>query len=251
MKLISWNINGIRSCLKKGLAEFIASSEADIICLQEVRATPDQVNVSFPGYSIHWNPAEKKGYSGTAILSRLNFKSLKTGMSGMVDDSEGRVITAELDSFYLVNVYTPNSGRDLLRLDYRTKEWDPAFLRYLKFLETEKPVVFCGDLNVAHQEIDLANPKANRGNAGFTDEERATFDNLLHSGFVDSFRSLTPDGGHFTWWSNFARARERNIGWRIDYFGISESLTPRLKAASIHPAVMGSDHCPISTELDF
>ncbi len=249
MKLISWNVNGIRAALKKGLAEFVESSGADIICLQEVRAMPDQVQVDFPGYEMHWYPAEKKGYSGTAILSRIDFKSLKRGLGIAEHDREGRVLTAELEDFTLVTVYTPNAQRGLTRLEYRTEEWDLAFRKYLKKLNQKKPVVFCGDLNVAHKEIDLANPKTNHRNAGFTDEERATFDTLLNDGFIDTFREFTKEGGHYTWWSNFRKARERNIGWRIDYFCISRGLRPKLKSAAIMPDIMGSDHCPISIEI--
>jgi exodeoxyribonuclease-3 len=250
MKLYSWNVNGIRACIKKGFLDWFAAADADIVCLQEVRATPDQVDLDVPGYEMTWYPAEKKGYSGTAILSRVGLLRVENGLGVKAHDNEGRVITAELDDFFLVTVYTPNSGRGLARLDYRTTKWDPAFKRYVKKLEKTKPVVFCGDLNVAHEEIDLANPKTNHKNAGFTDDERATFDRLLKSGFVDTFRSLHEEGGHYTWWSNFAKSRERNVGWRIDYFCISQVLEPRLKSASIHPTVMGSDHCPISIAIE-
>jgi len=250
MKLISWNVNGIRASLKKGFfLDFVESSDADILCLQEMRATPDQVELEIPGYDIHWNPAEKKGYSGTAIVSRADFKNVVNGMGVKEHDTEGRLITAELDDFFLVTVYTPNSGRGLPRLDYRTKKWDTAFKRYLKKLEKKKPVVFCGDLNVAHKEIDLANPGSNRKNAGFTDQERATFDKLLKIGFVDTFREFNKEGGHYTWWSNFGKARERNVGWRIDYFCVSESLRSHLVSSIIHPQVMGSDHCPIELNI--
>jgi exodeoxyribonuclease-3 len=250
MKLISWNVNGIRASLKKGFfLDFVESSDADIFCLQEMRATPDQVELEIPGYDIHWNPAEKKGYSGTAIVSRADFKNVVDGMGVKEHDTEGRLITAELDDFFLVTVYTPNSGRGLPRLDYRTKKWDTAFKRYLKKLEKKKPVVFCGDLNVAHKEIDLANPGSNRKNAGFTDQERATFDKLLKNGFVDTFREFNKEGGHYTWWSNFGKARERNVGWRIDYFCVSESLRSHLVSSIIHPQVMGSDHCPIELNI--
>ncbi|MDJ0763396.1 MAG: exodeoxyribonuclease III [Myxococcota bacterium] len=250
MKLISWNVNGLRAALKKGFADFVETCGADIICLQEIRATPEQVSVAFKNYDMHWYPAEKKGYAGTAMLSRVQFSDLFRGMGMAEHDREGRVITAALPDYYLVTVYTPNSQRGLTRLDYRTQSWDPAFKAHLKKLERKKPVVFCGDLNVAHEEIDLANPKSNRRNAGFTDEERATFDSLLQSGFVDTFRAFCQEGGHYTWWSNFGKARERNVGWRIDYFCISKSLRSRLKRASILPDVMGSDHCPILMELD-
>ncbi len=245
MKLVSWNINGLRAVLKKGFLDFFHSVDADIMCLQEVRALPEQVELEIPGYTMHWNPAEKKGYSGTAILTKVDFLAVTNGMGIEKHDNEGRVITAEMPDYYLVTVYTPNSQRGLARLDYRTEEWDGAFKRYLKKLEKKKPVVFCGDLNVAHKEIDLARPKDNRRNAGFTDEERATFDKLLGSGFVDTFREFTKEGGHYTWWSNFGKARERNVGWRIDYFCISKELKPRLTESYILPEVMGSDHCPI------
>ncbi|MCP4678445.1 MAG: exodeoxyribonuclease III [Deltaproteobacteria bacterium] len=245
MKIISWNVNGIRAAIKKGFLDFVELADADILCLQEVRALPEQVDLDIPGYTMHWYPAEKKGYSGTALLSRVEFIDVTRGLGVKKHDNEGRVLTAELPDYYLVTVYTPNSQRGLARLDYRTKEWDKAFARYLKKLEKTKPVVFCGDLNVAHEEIDLARPKDNHRNAGFTDEERSTFDKLLKSGFIDTFREFTTEGGHYTWWSNFGRARDRNIGWRIDYFCISKALRPRLKEATIMPEVMGSDHCPI------
>ncbi len=250
MKLISWNVNGLRAALKKGFADFVRTCNADVICLQEVRAMPDQVDVDFPGYVMHWNPAKKKGYSGTALLSRADLTDVQQGMGILEHDQEGRVITASLGDFYLVNVYTPNSQRGLTRLSYRTEQWDIDFKAYLKKLEKQKPVVFCGDLNVAHKEIDLANPKSNRRNAGFTDEERATFDALLKAGFVDTFRQFSKEGGHYTWWSNFGKARERNVGWRIDYFCISKMLRPKLKSAGILPHVIGSDHCPITLEID-
>ena len=250
MKLVSWNVNGLRAVIKKGFMDYVHSADADIFCFQETRALPEQVELSIPGYTLHWNPAEKKGYSGTLIASKVGFVDVSRGMGITKHDSEGRIITAELEDIYLVTVYTPNSQRGLARLDYRTKEWDLDFKNYLKGLEEKKPVIFCGDLNVAHKEIDLANPAANRRNAGFTDEERARFDALLASGFVDTFRVFCQEGGHYTWWSNFGKARERNVGWRIDYFGISQSLLPRLKTASIHPDIMGSDHCPISIVLE-
>jgi exodeoxyribonuclease-3 len=249
MRLYSWNVNGIRAAIKKGFWDWFHSIDADLVCLQEVRAEREQVEIDLPGWEVHWNPAEKKGYSGTAILSRRPLVGVTRGLGVKKYDTEGRVITAELEDYFLVNVYTPNAQRELTRLDFRTRLWDAAFRRYLKRLERTKPVVFCGDLNVAHEEIDLARPQPNRGNAGFTDEERATFGKLLAAGFVDTFRHLTPAGGHYTWWSNMGGARARNVGWRIDYFGISEALLPRLVAAAIHPEVLGSDHCPISLEL--
>ena len=236
--------------MKKGLGDFVEQAGADIYCLQETRALPEQVEMAIPGYSMHWYPAQKKGYSGTALLSKVEFLNITRGLGIKAHDLEGRVITAELEDYYLVTVYTPNSQRGLTRLEYRTEKWDPAFRKYLKKLEKKKPVVFCGDLNVAHKEIDLANPDSNRMNAGFTDEERATFDKLLKSGFIDTFREFCAEGGHYTWWSNFGKARERNVGWRIDYFCISEVLRPRLKSSKITPEVKGSDHCPISMEID-
>ncbi len=249
MKIVSWNVNGIRAAIKKGFLDFVEDVDADILCLQEVRALPEQVDLDVPGYTMHWYPAQKKGYSGTGILSRVEFIEVTRGLGVKKHDNEGRVLTAELPDYYLVTVYTPNSKRGLARLDYRTLEWDRAFARYVKKLEKTKPVVLCGDLNVAHEEIDLARPKDNHRNAGFTDEERATFDKLLKSGFIDTFREFTKEGGHYTWWSNFGGARERNIGWRIDYFCISKTLRPRLKEATIMPEVMGSDHCPIAMVL--
>jgi exodeoxyribonuclease-3 len=249
MKIISWNVNGIRAAIKKGFVDYVAGSGADIICLQETRALPEQVDTEIPGYEMHWYPAEKKGYSGTAFLTRVELGKVTRGLGKKALDKEGRVLTAELDDFHLVTVYTPNAQRGLTRLDYRTKEWDPAFRRYLKKLEKTKPVVFCGDLNVAHEEIDLANPKTNHKNAGFTDEERAEFGKLVKAGFVDTFREFNQEGGQYTWWSNFGKARERNVGWRIDYFGISKVLRPKLKAAAIYMDVMGSDHCPISIDI--
>ncbi len=249
MKIISWNVNGIRAVIKKGFADYVAGTDADIICLQETRALPEQVDTEIPGYEMHWYPAEKKGYSGTAFLTRVELGKVTRGLGKQALDTEGRVLTAELDDFYLVTVYTPNAQRGLTRLDYRTKEWDPAFRRYLKMLEKTKPVVFCGDLNVAHKEIDLANPKTNHKNAGFTDEERAEFGKLITAGFVDTFREFNQEGGQYTWWSNFGQARERNVGWRIDYFCISKVLRPKLKDAAIYMQVMGSDHCPISIEI--
>lgn len=251
MKIISWNVNGIRAAIKKGLVDYVAESDADIICLQETRALPEQVDTGFPGYEMHWYPAEKRGYSGTAFLTRVELGPVTRGLGKKDLDNEGRVLTAELDDFHLVTVYTPNAQRGLTRLEYRTKQWDPAFRRYLKKLGQTKPVVFCGDLNVAHKEIDLANPETNRRNAGFTDEERAEFDKLIAKDrFVDTFREFNREPGQYTWWSNFGRARERNVGWRIDYFCISPELRPRLTDAAIYMEVMGSDHCPISIDID-
>ncbi len=250
MKLISWNVNGLRACLKKGFTDFAAHSGADIICLQEVRALPEQVELDVPGYSMLWNPALRKGYSGTAMLVRELPRAVFPGMGAPELDTEGRVMTAELEDIFLVTVYTPNAQRELARLPYRQKEWDPTFLKFVRKLEKKKPVVFCGDLNVSHKEIDLANPKSNRKNAGFTDEERAGFDKIVKAGFIDTFREFETGGGHYTWWSNRPGVRERNVGWRIDYFCISSVLRPRLVSASILADVFGSDHCPIAIELE-
>jgi exodeoxyribonuclease III len=249
MLLASWNVNGIRSARAKGLLEFMRDFGADVYCLQEVRATREQAGVELPGYAAHFYPAQKPGYSGTAIFSRVPLVRVTEGIGIEEHDREGRVLTAELDGFFLVNVYTPNSQRGLARLDYRVGQWDPAFRAYLKKLARKKPVVFCGDLNVAHEELDIANPRGNRRNAGFTDAERASFGEHLKAGFVDTFRELCKEGGRYTWWSNFGRAREKNVGWRIDYFCMSRSLRPRLEAAKIHPEVRGSDHCPISLRI--
>jgi len=250
VKLISWNVNGLRACLKKGFADFAADSGADIICLQEVRALPEQVDLDIPGYSMVWNPALRKGYSGTAMLVKDLPRAVFPGMGVPELDTEGRVLTAELEDFFLVTVYTPNAQRELTRLEYRATQWDPTFLKFVRKLEKKKPVVFCGDLNVSHKEIDLANPKSNRGNAGFTDEERAGFDRIVKAGFIDTFREFEEGGGHYTWWSNRPGVRQRNVGWRIDYFLISSALRPRLVSATILADVLGSDHCPIAIEFD-
>ena len=250
MKLVSWNVNGIRSVLGKGFHDFVAGAKADVICLQETKAREEQVGSTFEGYHAFWNSAERPGYSGTAILTKTKPLDVRHGIGCAEHDREGRVITAEFADFFLVNVYVPNSGRELLRLDYRTKAWGPEFLRFLKDLEKTKPVVFCGDLNVAHKEIDLARPKANGKNAGFTPEERAGFDSLIGAGFLDTFRELEKGGGHYSWWSYMGGARAKNVGWRIDYFCISPSLRPRLKDAFIWPHVMGSDHCPVGIVLE-
>jgi exodeoxyribonuclease III len=249
MKLISWNVNGVRAVLKKGLLlEFLAREQADVVCLQETKAHPDVVEADWLGYTHHWNWAEKKGYSGVLTLSKIAPLNVTRGM-GMADhDREGRILTTEFADFFLVNVYVPNSQRELTRLDYR-QQWDRDFLKYLQKLEKKKPVVFCGDLNVAHQEIDLARPKDNVKNHGFTPEERAGFAAFIKAGFVDTFRTLEPAGGHYTWWSQMNKARERNIGWRIDYFLCSAPLRPRLKSACIYKDVMGSDHCPVGVEF--
>ena len=249
MKFISWNVNGLRAVLQKGFMEFLSQADADVVCLQETRALPEQVDFKPPGYAVHWNPAERKGYSGTAVLTREAPLNVTCGLGRAALDTEGRVLTVEFPEFHLVNVYTPNAGRTLERLAYRSEEWDPAFLQHLKKLRKSKPVVFCGDLNVAHQEIDLADPKGNAGNAGFTDEERAGFDKIVRAGFIDTFREFTSEGGHYSWWAYFGRARQKNHGWRIDYFGISPELRPRLASATIHPDVKGSDHCPVAITL--
>ncbi len=250
VKLISWNVNGIRSVLKKGFLEFFETEKADIFCVQEIKATPADVHLQLPGYEQYWNSAVKKGYAGTALFTKSKPLKVTNGLGIAKHDQEGRVITAEYPKFFLVNVYTPNSKRGLERLEYRQKEWDVDFLKYLKNLERKKPVIFCGDLNVAHQEIDLTYPKANRFNHGFTDEEREGFRKLLKAKYIDSFREFCQEGGHYTWWSQMHRARPRNIGWRIDYFCISPRLRPYLKKADILPDVMGSDHCPVRMILE-
>ena len=250
MRLVSWNVNGLRSVLKKGFLQFLEEIQADVVCLQEVRALPEQVELQVDGYRTLWNPAERKGYSGTLVLTRPEPQAVAPGLGTPEHDTEGRVLRVTYPDFHLVNVYTPNAKRGLGRLDYRTRSWDPDFLAYLKLLERDRPVVFCGDLNVAHKEIDLANPKGNVQNPGFTPEERAGFDRIADAGFVDTFREFTKEGGHYTWWSQMGNAREKNIGWRIDYFCISPALRPRLRASWIRPDVFGSDHCPIVLELD-
>ena len=249
MKIISWNVNGIRACLKKGLLDFIKSSDADILCFQETKANQDQVDLQLDGYYQFWNSAEKKGYSGTLILSKINPSNCFLGMETPKHDNEGRLITLEYPEFFLVNSYTPNSQRGLTRLDYRTKEWDIDFLSYVKKIEKIKPVIFCGDLNVAHKEIDLKNPKTNHKNAGFTDEERKGFTNYIKAGFVDTFRNFYKEGGHYTWWSYMFQARMKDIGWRIDYFCISKILREKLLSSTILKEVMGSDHCPVMIEI--
>ncbi len=251
MKIISWNVNGLRAILKKGFLEFLASEDPDILCLQEIKTFPEQVHIDIPEYPHQfWNPAARKGYSGTAIFAKKPPMSNTTGIGIEKHDSEGRVITLELEKCYLVNIYVPNAQRGLTRLDYRTNEWDADLLKYLKKLEKSKPVLFCGDLNVAHKEIDLSNPKSNVNNAGFTPEERAGFDKIVKAGFIDTFREFTKEGGHYTWWSYMGRAREKNVGWRIDYFLISPPLRPALKKSYILPRVMGSDHAPIVLEIE-
>ena len=250
VKLISWNVNGLRAVLRKNFLDYLADEDPDVLCLQEIKCTPDDVEQLWPAaYTTYWNAAEKKGYAGTAIFTRLRPLEISTGIGLAAHDREGRVVTAEFADFFLVNAYVPNSQRELTRLAYR-QEWDRDFRRYLKKLEQRKPVIFCGDLNVAHAEIDLANPKANAHNHGFTPEERAGFSALVKAGFVDTFREFEPGGGHYTWWSPMGGARGRNVGWRIDYFLISAALRPRLKRAFIRADVPGSDHCPVGIEIE-
>lgn len=249
MKLISWNVNGIRACVQKGFLDFFREADADIFCIQESKMQEGQLELDLPGYYQYWNYAEKKGYSGTAVFTKQEPLSVACGMGISEHDREGRVITLEYEEYYVITVYTPNSQNELARLPYRM-QWEEAFLAYLKKLEMKKPVIFCGDLNVAHREIDLKNPKTNRKNAGFTDEEREKFSRLLDAGFIDTFRYFYPDlEGVYSWWSYRFSARAKNAGWRIDYFCVSESLKDRLEDAKILTDVMGSDHCPI--ELDF
>ena len=251
MKLISWNVNGIRAVLKKNFLEFLEEQNPDVLLLQEVKAERDQVDEPFEenGWEVHWNHAEKKGYSGVAALSRTPVLSSKRGIGIEKHDREGRVLTLEYDDFYVVNVYTPNAQNELRRLPYRM-EWNVAFLDYVKGLEESKPVIFAGDLNVAHREIDLARPKANRKSAGFSDEERAGFDDIVAAGFVDTFRHFYPDEtDQYSWWSYRGGARTKNVGWRIDYFCASEGLMDRVKSAAILSEVMGSDHCPVQLEI--
>lgn len=260
MRIFSWNVNGLRAVLNKGaLQEFIEREQPDILCMQETKAKPGQAEVDFDEYEELWNSAERAGYSGTAIFTKIKPIAVNNTLPTAVDFadqfgdplSEGRVQTAEFEEFYLVNIYTPNSKRGLERLKLREEKWDPAVLRYLKELEKKKPVVVCGDFNSAHAEIDLARPAANRRNAGFTDEERQGVSNLLESGLVDTFRILHPEAQRYTWWSHWGHARENNVGWRIDYFFISKSLQKNLKDAEIYEGVMGSDHCPVSITLEF
>jgi len=248
MKLISWNVNGIRAVLNKGFLDYVHDEDPDILCLQETKAHPEQVNLDLKGYYPFWSAAQKKGYSGTAIFSKKEPLSITYGLGKQEHDQEGRVITAEYPNFFLVNVYTPNAQRELTRLSYRM-QWDLDFLVYLQSLEKKKPVIFCGDLNVAHTEIDLANPKSNKGNAGFTPEERSGFQKYVDAGFLDSFRVFNKDTGHYTWWSYMFEARKKNIGWRIDYFCLSQVLRDLLKESYIRPHIMGSDHCPVGVLL--
>ena len=250
MKLVSWNVNGIRACLKKDFMTFFDHIDADLFCIQETKAHSSQVEIITPNHLQFWNSAEKKGYSGTLILAKNQPINSINGLGIEKHDTEGRVITLEYETFYLVTVYTPNSKRDLSRLGYRENEWDIDFLTYVKELEKIKPVIFCGDLNVAHKEIDLKNPKSNERNAGFTNEERAGFDNIVSSKFIDTFRKFNQEGDNYTWWSYMRGSRARNIGWRIDYFCISSLLENKLISADIHENILGSDHCPVSIEID-
>ncbi len=250
MKLISWNVNGLRACLGKGFAEYFAQQDADFFCLQETKMQPGQAQIPHQGYHEHFYSAEKKGYSGTAILAKREPLSVAYGMSSELHDHEGRLITLEYDTFYLVTVYTPNSQRELTRLQYRLC-WEEDFRMYVKQLDAKKPVIICGDMNVAHKEIDLKNPKTNVNNAGFTPQERAAFTKLLESGFTDTFRHLYPDvTGAYSWWSYMFSARAKNAGWRIDYFLVSDRVADRITAARIDSDVMGSDHCPVVLEID-
>jgi exodeoxyribonuclease-3 len=249
MKLISWNVNGLRAILKRNFLEFLDAEQPDILCLQETRCAPDDVEQLWPRhYTTYWNCAEKKGYSGTAIFTRPRPLQVTPHVGIPLHDREGRVLTAEYETFYLVNVYVPNAQRELTRLAYR-QTWDADFLKFLQRLEKKKPVIFCGDFNVAHTELDLANPKANVHNHGFTVEERAGFTAFLTAGFVDTFREFEQGGGHYSWWSPMGGARARNVGWRLDYFLISPSLRPRLLQARILPKILGSDHCPVAIEI--
>lgn len=250
MKLISWNVNGLRAAMGKGFMDTFAQLDADAFCLNETKLQPGQIELDLPGYHQYWNSAEKKGYSGVAVFTRQEPLSVRYGIGVDEFDHEGRVLTLEMLQFYLVSCYTPNSQDGLKRLEYRMR-WEDAFLSYLKSLEREKPVVLCGDLNVAHQEIDIKNPKSNRMNAGFTDQEREKMTRLLNAGFVDTFRALHPDEtGAYSWWSYRFHARENNAGWRIDYFIVSESLREHVREAAIHPEIFGSDHCPVELVLD-
>ena len=250
MKLISWNVNGIRACLGKGFSDFFENINADIFCIQETKCQEGQVDLEYEGYESFWNSAEKRGYSGTAIFTKIKPINVKYGIGIEEHDKEGRIITLEFDKFYLVNNYTPNSKRELERLDYR-QIWEDEIRKYLLNLNKTKPVIMCGDLNVAHKEIDLKNPKTNTHNAGFTIEERNKMIKLLNAGFIDSFRYLYPDKENaYSWWSYMRKAREKNVGWRIDYFIVSKDIKDKIKEASIYSDIMGSDHCPVGLEID-
>lgn len=261
MKFISWNVNGLRACVNKGFNDVFVQMDADFFCLQETKMQEGQLDLAFPGYHSYWNYAEKKGYSGTAIFTKHQPLSVSYGMGRVAADGsvtydqtdvhnqEGRIITLEYEKFYVITVYVPNAQDGLRRLDYRM-EWEDAFLDYIKALDKKKPVIFCGDLNVAHEEIDLKNPKTNHQNAGFSDEERGKFSALLAAGFNDTFRMLHPEEQVFSWWSYRFHAREKNVGWRIDYFVVSERLMPQVRTAAIHTDIMGSDHCPVELEIE-
>ena len=250
MKLISWNVNGIRACVNKGFKDFFNQINADIFCIQETKCQPGQIELEFEGYKSYWNSAQKKGYSGTAIFTKKEPINVTYGIGIEEHDQEGRVITLEFENFYMVDIYTPNAKRGLERLDYR-QIWEDEIKKYLLRLNETKPVIMCGDLNVAHEEIDLKNPKSNRGNAGFTDEEREKMTQLLNAGFIDTFRYLYPEKEDaYSWWSYMGKARERNIGWRIDYFIVSDQIKNKIKEAKIYPEIMGSDHCPVGLEIN-
>ncbi|PIC75320.1 exodeoxyribonuclease III [Sporosarcina sp. P17b] len=250
MKVVSWNVNGIRACVKKGFSDFFEHAQADIFCVQEIKCQEGQIDLSFDGYESYWNYAEKKGYSGTAVFTKKTPLSVRYGLNDLDHEAEGRVLTLEFEEFFLVNCYTPNSQRDLARLSFRLA-WEDELLEHLQSLDAIKPVIYCGDLNVAHEEIDIRNVKSNIGNSGFTNEERGKMTRLLDTGFIDTFRFMNPDlEGSYTWWSYMRDVRARNIGWRIDYIIISERLQSALEATAIHSEIMGSDHCPISAELE-
>ena len=249
MKLISWNVNGIRACLNKGFSDFFKEVNADIFCLQETKCQPEQINLEFEGYTSYWNSAERKGYSGTAIFTKKQPVNVTYGIGIEEHDKEGRIITLEFENFYLVTNYTPNAKRELERLDYRMV-WEDEIRKYLLELNKKKPVIMCGDLNVAHEEIDLKNPKTNKGNAGFTNEEREKMTELLNAGFIDSYRYLYPEKIEYSWWSYMGHAREKNVGWRIDYFITSKDIEKNIKEATIYPDIFGSDHCPVGLEIE-
>ena len=248
MKLISWNVNGIRACLNKGFSDFFKEVNADIFCLQETKCQPEQINLEFEGYTSYWNSAERKGYSGTAIFTKKQPVNVTYGIGIEEHDKEGRIITLKFENFYLVTNYTPNAKRELERLDYRMV-WEDEIRKYLLELNKKKPVIMCGDLNVAHEEIDLKNPKTNKGNAGFTNEEREKMTELLNAGFIDSYRYLYPEKIEYSWWSYMGHAREKNVGWRIDYFIVSNDFRENIKDATIYTEILGSDHCPVGLEI--
>lgn len=248
MKLISWNVNGIRACLNKGFSDFFKEVNADIFCLQETKCQPEQINLEFEGYTSYWNSAERKGYSGTAIFTKKQPVNVTYGIGIEEHDKEGRIITLEFENFYLVTNYTPNAKRELERLDYRMV-WEDEIRKYLLELNKKKPVIMCGDLNVAHEEIDLKNPKTNKGNAGFTNGEREKMTELLNAGFIDSYRYLYPEKIEYSWWSYMGHAREKNVGWRIDYFIVSNDFRENIKDATIYTEILGSDHCPVGLEI--